>query len=79
MNTTHTTLTAQEQKVFELVGKGLSNKKIGEELQITEKTVKFHLTKVYKKLGVTRYQIISGVPLITAPVAEQTAPEANLP
>lgn len=54
-------LTAQEQKVYELVSKGLSNKAVGTELGITEKTVKFHLTKVYKKTGLTRYQLIAGL------------------
>lgn len=62
MNETKT-LTAQEQKVYELVSKGLSNKQVGQELNITEKTVKFHLTKVYKKTGLTRYQLIAGATL----------------
>jgi DNA-binding NarL/FixJ family response regulator len=58
-------LTSQEQRVAELAGKGLSNRQIGAELNITEKTVKFHLTNVYRKLGVTRYQLI-GNPNVTA-------------
>jgi len=53
------TLTPQEQKVVELVSKGLSNREVGTQLSIHEKTVKFHLTKIYKKLNTTRYQLIN--------------------
>lgn len=63
-------LTAQEQKVYELVSKGLSNKAVGTELGITEKTVKFHLTKVYKKTGLTRYQLIATNQLVSQGVVE---------
>ncbi len=70
MNETKT-LTAQEQKVADLVAKGLSNKKVGIELGITEKTVKFHLTKVYSKLSTSRYELIrSGVVVAAAFVAD---------
>jgi DNA-binding NarL/FixJ family response regulator len=34
------------------LARGLSNKAIGDELWITEQTVKFHLTNIYRKLGV---------------------------
>jgi DNA-binding NarL/FixJ family response regulator len=34
------------------VAKGLSNQAIGKEFWVTEQTVKFHLTNVYRKLGV---------------------------
>ena len=45
-------LTDQELAVLNGVARGLSNRRIGESLWITEKTVKFHLTKIYRKLGV---------------------------
>lgn len=45
-------LTDQELAVLKGVAHGLSNRRIGESLWITEKTVKFHLTKIYRKLGV---------------------------
>jgi DNA-binding NarL/FixJ family response regulator len=32
------------------VAKGLSNQAIGKELWVTEQTVKFHLTNIYRKL-----------------------------
>lgn len=52
-------LTEREFVVADLVSRGLSNKEIGNQLFITEKTVKFHLTNVYKKMSVnSRAQLI---------------------
>lgn len=78
MNETNS-LTAQEQRVAELVSKGFSNRKVAQELLITEKTVKFHLTKVYKKLGITRYQLISNPSAIVreVPTGFTTPPTAT--
>jgi DNA-binding NarL/FixJ family response regulator len=45
-------LTPKERQVLELVARGLSNADIGRELWLSEQTVKFHLTNIYKKLGV---------------------------
>ena len=45
-------LTAREHEILTAVARGLSNKAISEELWVTEQTVKFHLTNVYRKLGV---------------------------
>jgi DNA-binding CsgD family transcriptional regulator len=44
--------TAGEARVVVALLKGYTNKKIAAELFLCEKTVKFHLTNVYKKLGV---------------------------
>ncbi|QGF23947.1 helix-turn-helix transcriptional regulator [Raineyella fluvialis] len=44
-------LTAQEQAVARLVAQGLSNADVARELFISVKTVQFHLTRVYSKLG----------------------------
>jgi len=46
-------LTKDQLSVTELVFHGLSNKEIGNILQITEKGVKWHLTNVYKKAQVS--------------------------
>jgi DNA-binding NarL/FixJ family response regulator len=46
-------LTAREQQITVLIGDGASNKEIADRLTITEKTVKAHLTKVFRKLGVS--------------------------
>ena len=44
-------LTERELDVFRLVARGLSNAEIGQELYISETTVKTHITHVLQKLG----------------------------
>jgi DNA-binding NarL/FixJ family response regulator len=46
-------LTDREAEILRLVARGLSNQEIARELWVTEPTVKFHLTRLYRKLGVT--------------------------
>ncbi len=46
-------LTRREREVLVAVGMGLSNKEISRKSWVTEQTVKFHLTNVYRKLGLT--------------------------
>ncbi|MUU71503.1 AAA family ATPase [Pseudarthrobacter sp. GA104] len=48
----HTQLTAQEQAVAELVATGTTNKEAARSLFIAEKTVQYHLTRIYGKLGI---------------------------
>jgi DNA-binding NarL/FixJ family response regulator len=45
-------LTRREQEILQLVAEGLSNQKIAKQLWVTEQTVKFHLSNIYRKLGV---------------------------
>jgi DNA-binding CsgD family transcriptional regulator len=55
----HKGLSNREAEVAELVSKGLSNKEVANQLFVTEKTVKFHLTNIYKKMNVkSRAQLI---------------------
>jgi DNA-binding NarL/FixJ family response regulator len=45
-------LTERERTILGAVMRGLSNKAISQEFWVTEQTVKFHLSNVYRKLGV---------------------------
>src|SRR6185369_5044399 len=44
-------VTAREGELPRLVAKGLSNREVGERLNITEATVRTHLTHLFGKLG----------------------------
>ncbi|HSF92701.1 MAG TPA: response regulator transcription factor [Paracoccaceae bacterium] len=45
-------LTHREEEILKLVAKGLSNKEVGRELDIQEKTVKHYMTSILQKLHV---------------------------
>jgi DNA-binding NarL/FixJ family response regulator len=47
------TLTGRETEVLQLAGQGLANKQIAARLVISEHTIKFHLSSLYAKLGVS--------------------------
>ena len=46
-------LTAREMEVIQLMAQGLANKQIALSLSISEHTVKFHLSSLYAKLGIS--------------------------
>jgi DNA-binding NarL/FixJ family response regulator len=46
-------LTRRELQILRLARDGVGNKEIARDLWITEQTVKFHLSNVYRKLGVS--------------------------
>jgi DNA-binding NarL/FixJ family response regulator len=48
-----TELTPREQTILDAVTRGLSNQAVAKELWVTEQTIKFHLTNIYRKLGVS--------------------------
>ena len=45
-------LTKREDQILRLVGGGLSNKEVALRLNLQEKTIKHHMTRVFAKLGV---------------------------
>lgn len=45
-------LTRREREIAELIGNGECNKQIARRLTITERTVKAHLTEIFRKLGI---------------------------
>ncbi|OFS21835.1 helix-turn-helix transcriptional regulator [Corynebacterium sp. HMSC04H06] len=45
-------LTPQEEEIAKAVADGASNREVAEELYLSTKTVEYHLTRVYRKLGI---------------------------
>lgn len=52
VRTPRSSLTPRELEVLQLVAGGSSNREIGQELMLSEATVKSHLVHIYDKLGV---------------------------
>lgn len=53
-------LSVREKEIVTLIGKGLRNKEIASRLNITETTVKTHLTRIFQKLNIkARSELIS--------------------
>jgi DNA-binding NarL/FixJ family response regulator len=46
-------LTAQEQRILELIGEGLTNRQIAERMFLAEKTVKNYVSSMLAKLGLS--------------------------
>ena len=47
-------LSAQERRILELIGEGLTNRQIGERMFLAEKTVKNYVSALFGKLGMER-------------------------
>ncbi len=60
----HRGLTPREQAVAALLEKRLANKQIAHELRISERTVKFHIGNIFRKLGVHERISVCEAPLV---------------
>ena len=75
----HPDLTDRELEILRLVAAGASNSAIGAQLWVTEQTVKFHLSNVYRKLNVanrtqaSHYAYVNGLLTIPPPTGAGTA------
>jgi DNA-binding NarL/FixJ family response regulator len=69
-------LTPQQFRVASMLVEGLLNKQIAYELEVTEATIKAHMTEIFKKLGVhSRTQAVLALnSLALEPPAELVAP-----
>ena len=54
-------LTPHEQAVVALVARGLTNREVAQDLFVTQRTVAYHLSNVYAKLGVTSRRELRGL------------------
>ncbi len=57
---TRSQLTTQERQIAQLAGSGLSNPEIGTRLFLSRRTVEYHLSKVFPKLGITSRNELAG-------------------
>jgi DNA-binding CsgD family transcriptional regulator len=64
-------LTASELRVARLAAAGKTNREIAQALFITTKTASAHLSRVYRKLGVTRRSQLAGALVSSAPAGRQ--------
>ena len=75
---TGSTLTPRETAILQAIADGLTTKAISKDLWLSEHTVKFHLTNIYRKLGVSnrsaavRYAFENDLAALT-PLAGATA------
>ena len=45
-------LTPQEEEIAQAVAAGATNREVADEFYLSTKTVEYHLTRVYRKLGI---------------------------
>jgi DNA-binding NarL/FixJ family response regulator len=75
-------LTARELEILRAVAEGHTNARIGRQLWVTEQTVKFHLSNIYRKLGVSnrteasRYALMHGLVAMPRRAAIEPRPAA---
>ncbi len=65
-------LTPQQRRVLDLLSEGKFNKQIAFELQVTEATIKAHLSQIFRKLGVhSRTQAVIVARRLNPPIARK--------
>lgn len=78
----HASLTGRELEILRLVASGATNGDIARQLWITQQTVKFHVSNVYRKLGVANrteachYAHLNGLVAAREPAWEPREPVA---
>jgi DNA-binding NarL/FixJ family response regulator len=77
-------LTPRELEILRAVAEGHTNARIGRQLWVTEQTVKFHLSNIYRKLDVSnrteasRYALVNGLVALPRRVPPVPSGEHNV-
>jgi DNA-binding CsgD family transcriptional regulator len=61
-------LSGQEERVARLVAQGMTNQEVARQLYVTTKTVEFHLSNIFTKLGITSRRQLNGGMLAAKPL-----------
>lgn len=73
-------LSPTEREIVQLVGRGLTNKEIGDRLSISHRTVQGYVSRVFAKLGVcTRREIRIALQSLTVPHQSRNRPSHGRP
>jgi DNA-binding NarL/FixJ family response regulator len=72
-------LTERELELLRLVASGATNSRLARQLFVTEQTVKFHLSNIYRKLGVANRTQASRFAYAHGLVAPALTPDADAP
>jgi len=65
-------LSPQELQIAEMAAAGLSNRRIGQKLFLSHRTVESHLYRIYRKLGLTsRVQLSAALPPVNSAIERQ--------
>jgi DNA-binding NarL/FixJ family response regulator len=66
-------LSPQELKIAEMAASGMSNRKIGQQLYLSHRTVATHLYRSFPKLGITsRFQLPQALRALSAPGCDES-------
>lgn len=60
-------LTPRERQIVRLVSKGMSNKEIADQLNVSDGTVKVHLHNIFQKLEITNRTVLATLALLQRP------------
>lgn len=63
-------LSRREMEILQLVAEGMTNSEVARYFWVTETTVKFHLSRIYRKIGVKNRTAAAKWLRDTAPVDE---------
>lgn len=67
-------LTTRERQIIGVLAKGLTNKEIGRRLRVAEGTVKVHLHRIYRKLGIANRTALVVLALTSSRIAKDSSP-----